>query len=152
MAGPTIAKGGGWNRFSNISENNHVCSRYPRIKKLIRTVIYWWRSKGTIHGLGFKMSRRIKHQSKRLKHQIDTCTQGTRTNCNGAKSKVMGKKAEAAVYRKYIKMKKITKINELQTTTTKVQAGYGQSLEEAVWFLWTRRINEEQLNEFVVYH
>lgn len=67
--------------------------------------------KGTIHGLGFKDVKTAEASVKKIKASNRTHAHKVQAAiAMEQRAKVMGKKAEAAVYRKYIeKMKKITK-------------------------------------------
>ena len=67
--------------------------------------------KGTIHGLGFKDVKTAEASVKKIESSDRTHAHKIQAAiAMEQRAKVMGKKAEAAVYRKYIeKMKKITK-------------------------------------------
>ena len=67
--------------------------------------------KGTIHGLGFKDVKTAEASVKKIEASNRTHAHKVQAAiAMEQRAKVMGKKAEAAVYRKYIeKMKKITK-------------------------------------------
>ena len=67
--------------------------------------------KGTIHGLGFKDVKTAEASVKKIKASNRTHAHKVQAAiAMEQRARVMGKKAEAAVYRKYIeKMKKITK-------------------------------------------
>ena len=67
--------------------------------------------KGTIHGLGFKDVKTAEASVKKIKASNRTHAHKVQAAiAMEQRARVMGKKAEAAVYRKFInKMKKITK-------------------------------------------
>jgi hypothetical protein len=97
--------------------------------------------KGTIHGLGFKdvetakaSVKKIESSGKSHAHKIQAAI------AMEQRARVMGKTAEAAVYRKYIeKMKKITKqknedftqkdVNDLEKFADRILAKYGIDVE-----------------------
>ena len=97
--------------------------------------------KGTIHGLGFKdvetakaSVKKIESSGKSHAHKIQDAI------AMEQRARVMGKTAEAAVYRKYIeKMKKITKqknedftqkdVNDLEKFADRILAKYGIDVE-----------------------
>tara|TARA_X000000950_G_scaffold196593_1_gene236655 strand:+ start:1125 stop:2516 length:1392 start_codon:yes stop_codon:yes gene_type:complete len=97
--------------------------------------------KGTIHGLGFKdvetakaSVKKIESSGKSHAHKIQAAI------AMEQRARVMGKTAEAAVYRKYIeKMKKITKqknenftqkdVNDLERFADRILAKYGIDVE-----------------------
>ena len=97
--------------------------------------------KGTIHGLGFKdvetakaSVKKIESSGKSHAHKIQAAI------AMEQRARVMGKTAEAAVYRKYIeKMKKITKqknedftqkdVNDLEKFADRILAKYGIDIE-----------------------
>ena len=110
--------------------------------------------KGTIHGLGFKdvetakaSVKKIESSGKSHAHKIQAAI------AMEQRARVMGKTAEAAVYRKYIeKMKKITKqkqqkedytqkdVNDLEKFADRILAKYGIDVEFTRHFV--ERLND----------